>query len=223
MAQQLMNPTSIHKDVAQFLALLSGLRIQHCHELWCRSQMRVRFYAAVALAQAGSYSSDWTPGLGTPICHGCGPKKTKRQKKNALQFQLGEFGIFWGPKPPVSLHGPSINLYLLQTQTLRFVLASLCVKHTDLCSVMRARSHSKSGWEPNGLISKAHRWAHQWDKIHTDSFIHALLRAGNLFLQTGQPGLSPSSIPLNSPSDKSLFRPTCQYPYLSYDSALEAI
>ena len=32
------------------LALLSGLRIQHCHEVWCRSQMRLGSRVAVALA-----------------------------------------------------------------------------------------------------------------------------------------------------------------------------
>ena len=32
---------------------------------------------AVAVAEALSYSSYWTPSLGTSICHGCGPKKQK--------------------------------------------------------------------------------------------------------------------------------------------------
>ena len=30
------------KMQVQSLASLSGLRIQHCHELWCRSQMLLR-------------------------------------------------------------------------------------------------------------------------------------------------------------------------------------
>ena len=30
---------------------------------------------AVAVAQASSCSSEWTPGLGTSICHGCSPEK----------------------------------------------------------------------------------------------------------------------------------------------------
>ena len=33
----------------QSLALLSGLRIWHSHELWCRSQMRLRSSVAVAV------------------------------------------------------------------------------------------------------------------------------------------------------------------------------
>ena len=39
---------------------------------------------AVALAKADGYSSNWTPSLGTSICHGSGPgnsKKTKKKKK----------------------------------------------------------------------------------------------------------------------------------------------
>ena len=40
--------------------------------------MRLRSSVAVAVAQAGSYSSDWTPSLGTSICHGCSPTKKKK-------------------------------------------------------------------------------------------------------------------------------------------------
>ena len=32
------------------LASLRGLMIRHCHELWCRSQMRLRSVIAVAVA-----------------------------------------------------------------------------------------------------------------------------------------------------------------------------
>ena len=40
------------------LALLSGLRIQRCHELWCRSQIRFGSRVDVAVAYGGSRSSD---------------------------------------------------------------------------------------------------------------------------------------------------------------------
>ena len=40
------------------LALLSGLRIQHCHELWYRLQTWLRCGIAVTVAVASSYSSD---------------------------------------------------------------------------------------------------------------------------------------------------------------------
>ena len=67
------------------LASLSGLRIWHCRELWYKLQMQLRSGITVAVAQAGSYSSDSTPSLRTSICHRRGPKK--RQKKiNSVLF-----------------------------------------------------------------------------------------------------------------------------------------
>ena len=48
-AQRLMNPTRIHEDEVQSLALPSGLRIPHCRELWCRSQMRLKSRVAVTV------------------------------------------------------------------------------------------------------------------------------------------------------------------------------
>ena len=41
---QVMKLTSIHEDVAS----LSGLRILHCRELWCKSQMPLGSGVAVA-------------------------------------------------------------------------------------------------------------------------------------------------------------------------------
>ena len=43
--------------------------------------MRLGSHVAVALAYAGSYSSDSTPSLGTSICCGFGPRKDKDKKK----------------------------------------------------------------------------------------------------------------------------------------------
>ena len=63
------------------LALLSGLRIRPCRELWCRSQTQLRSGVAVALAWAGGCSSNWTPGLGSSTCRGIGPRKGKKTKK----------------------------------------------------------------------------------------------------------------------------------------------
>ena len=62
------------------LASLSGLRIRCCRELWCRLKMLLGSRVAVAVAVAGSNSSDLTPSLGTCICRGCGPKKPKNIK-----------------------------------------------------------------------------------------------------------------------------------------------
>ena len=64
------------------LASLSGLRMQRCHELWCRSQMLLRSGVAVALVWAGSNSSDWTPmDWGPPHAMGAALKRQKDQKK----------------------------------------------------------------------------------------------------------------------------------------------
>ena len=68
----------------QFLALLSGLRFQHCHELWCRSQTQLRFCVAVAVAQDGGHSSNSTPSLGTSTCRRYNPKRQKDKKKRIL-------------------------------------------------------------------------------------------------------------------------------------------
>ena len=48
-AQQITNPTSIHEDAGSIPGLLSGLRIPHCCELWCRSQMLLSSGLAVAV------------------------------------------------------------------------------------------------------------------------------------------------------------------------------
>ena len=68
------------------LASLNGLRIWHGQELWCRSQTRPGSGIAVAVVKAGSCSSNWTPSLGTSICHGCDQKKKKKKKKIIYLF-----------------------------------------------------------------------------------------------------------------------------------------
>ena len=65
-------------------ALISGLRIWRCCELWCRSWMWLGSSVAVAVVQAGSCSSNSTPSLGTSICCGCG-SKNKQTKTNKIQ------------------------------------------------------------------------------------------------------------------------------------------
>ena len=82
MVQWVMNLIGIHGDTVQPLASLSGLGIRHYRELWCWSQMHLGSRFSVAVARAGSYSSDSTPSLGTSISYRCGPKKTKKKKKN---------------------------------------------------------------------------------------------------------------------------------------------
>ena len=52
------------------LASLSGLRIQHGHQLWCRSLMQLRSSAAVDVVGVGwQLSSHSTPGLEISVCY----------------------------------------------------------------------------------------------------------------------------------------------------------
>ena len=74
----------------QSLVSLGKLRI-HCHELWCGSQMWLRSCVAVAVAVAGSCSSDSTSSLGTSICHdylALKKKKVKRKKERFLPCRV---------------------------------------------------------------------------------------------------------------------------------------
>ena len=76
MVQRLTNTTRIYEDVGS----LSRLRIWHCSELWCRSQMQLRSY--IAVVEVGSCNSDLTPSLGISICCERSPKKPKQQQQN---------------------------------------------------------------------------------------------------------------------------------------------
>ena len=64
------------------LALLSGLRIWCCHELWCRSQTPLgpRIAVAMAVVRASGCRSDSNLSPGTSMCCRCTPKK--RGKKS---------------------------------------------------------------------------------------------------------------------------------------------
>ena len=66
-------PDEYPEVVGPSLASLSGLRTWCCHELWCRSQTRLRSRVAVALVQASSYSSNW------PLAMGAAPKRKKKK------------------------------------------------------------------------------------------------------------------------------------------------
>ena len=76
MAERLMNLTKNHEVAGLIPGRFSAGRIWRFPQLWCRLQTRLGSCVAVALAQAGGYSSDLTPSLGTSICRGSGPKNS---------------------------------------------------------------------------------------------------------------------------------------------------
>ena len=79
-------------------ASLSGLRVQRCCELCCRSQTRLRSGVAVAVVAAGGYSSDSTHGLKTSMCRmGAAFTKTKKKKKKGHKKLplLGSRRLLW--------------------------------------------------------------------------------------------------------------------------------
>ena len=80
----------------QSLAPLNGLRIQHYRELWSKLQTWLGSRIAVAVAQAGSCSSDLTPSLETSICCRYDPKKTKKKKKKIVPSPLIEYSTYAG-------------------------------------------------------------------------------------------------------------------------------
>ena len=94
----------------QSLVSLSGLRIRCCHEPWCRSQTWLGSVVAVALAWASGYSSDLTPSLGTSICRGCGPKKTKKMLLRTKTW-CSDFGGD-SSEPALVLNKPSYSASL---------------------------------------------------------------------------------------------------------------
>ena len=91
------------------LASLSGLRIWHCRELWCGSQMLLGSGVTVAMVQASSYSSNLTPSLGISICCGSGPRNGKTTKKEKKKFFLL---CLWHEEVP----GPGIDTKPQQSQ-----------------------------------------------------------------------------------------------------------
>ena len=83
------------------LALLSGLRIRCCHELWHRSHTQLGSHNAVAVVKADSWYSRSTPSLGTSICHRWDPKKEKKKLLRQISIRkasnLLNFCVTWEP------------------------------------------------------------------------------------------------------------------------------
>ena len=70
------------------LALLSGLRIWCCYELWCRCRHSSYPKLLWPWCRPAAASSDSTPSLGASICCGCDPKKTKKKKEKESMVHI---------------------------------------------------------------------------------------------------------------------------------------
>ena len=76
-----MNLTTIQEDTGSIPGLKQWPRIQHCRDLWCRSQTLLGSCIAVDMVWASGYTSNsMTPTWGTSICLGCDPEKIKINK-----------------------------------------------------------------------------------------------------------------------------------------------
>ena len=77
------------------LALLSGLRIGHCRELWCRSQMRLRCDIAVAVAWPAAIAPIGPLAWDLPNAVSVALKSKKQNKTKKLQWDLSQHPPEW--------------------------------------------------------------------------------------------------------------------------------
>ena len=102
----------------------------------------------MAVAEAGSCSSDLTPSQGTSICHRCGPKKkAKKKKKKKLERISDGCKFSWdflsrtsdiqdvgqGPAASASLPGNLLKMQILRSHSSPTESESLGVRLRNLC------------------------------------------------------------------------------------------
>ena len=103
------NPTRNHEVAGSILGWFSGLRIQHCCELWWRLQTRLRSGVAVALVWVCGYIFDLTPSLGTAICHGSSPRKGKKTKEKKRKKEKEK--VYLATVKPMFLYAHLLQIY----------------------------------------------------------------------------------------------------------------
>ena len=117
MVQWLKTQLATMKIQVLSLASLSGLRIQRFPEPWYRSQTQLR--SGVAVAVAGSCSSNLTLSLRISTCHRCDPKKEKtNNNKNTNPKALKEVSFisftFVGNAQTLSVPMSYVTFFCLQ-------------------------------------------------------------------------------------------------------------
>ena len=132
----------------QPLASLSGLRIQHFCELWCRLKTRLRSGVAMAVVQAGSCSCNQTPSLGTSVCIKCSPKKKKKEKEKENN-------------PCEEVEGlrrvrPMLGLKKTSHPGVPWWLSGLSTQHCHCCALAVAQVQP--------LASRTSTWLRHWEK-----------------------------------------------------------
>ena len=114
------------------LASSNGLRIQHCYELCCRSQMRLGFCVVVTVVKASSCSSNSTLSLGTTTCCGYSPKKKRRKKRKASFSTLpGNLECHVYTQDWVHAKGRSEQVLLFHC----WITLRLCVNEDKVCKL----------------------------------------------------------------------------------------
>ena len=83
-----MNPTRNHEAPVRSLASLSGLKIWHFCEVWCRSQTRLRSGMAVAVAAIDPIRSlAWEPAVGAALKRQKDKKKKDKEECRTVAVQ----------------------------------------------------------------------------------------------------------------------------------------
>ena len=124
-----------------------GLRIQHCHDLRCRSQTQLRSPNCCGRDQQLQLQS--IPSLGTSICYRCGPKKQKRGAWGHMDIWLPTFNLYlfflfkaapvaYGSSRVRSWIGAAAVVYTTATATLN--LSCIC-DYTTACSTAGSLIH----------------------------------------------------------------------------------